>query len=290
MQEMKKVSVIIPCYNKEKYVKCAVESALNQTYKNIEIVCIDDASTDNSNNILKELANKYNNIILLEECTNLGVCKARNKAIDIASGEYVLPLDADDIIEPSYIEKAVEILNNNSNISIVYCKAKTIGTRNKVWKLPIYNKDKILFENCIFCSALFRKKDFYKVGKYKNNMNNGCEDWDLWLSFIENNFEVYQIPEILFSYRVNEDLSRTDNCVKYFDDVAKNIFLNHQELYIQNQEFYKRVFGCDIDKIKLLANKKEKYKKLCNMLIIITIIENLLIIVYFMLKNFGGIV
>ena len=130
---MKKVSIIITCYNKEKYVKETIESALNQTYKNLEIVCIDDASTDNSRNILKELKLKYNNIILLEENKNIGVVRARNKAIEIANGEYILPLDADDIIEPTYVSKAVDILDKNPQIGIVYCKAKFFGIKNENW-------------------------------------------------------------------------------------------------------------------------------------------------------------
>ena len=287
---MKKVSIIITCYNKEKYVKETIESALNQTYKNLEIVCIDDASTDNSRNILKELKLKYNNIILLEENKNIGVVRARNKAIEIANGEYILPLDADDIIEPTYVSKAVDILDKNPQIGIVYCKAKFFGIKNENWNLPIFDKNKILFGNIIFCTALYRKNDFYKLGKYKEYMENGYEDWDLWLSFVENNFEVHQIPEVLFYYRQLATPSRNSLCNnKNINNIYKNIIINHSELYFNNKEFLERVFGNKIDYLEIEAAKKYKYKKLSNFLIFVIVIETILILVYIILKILGGV-
>lgn len=125
-----------------------------------------------------------------------------------------MPLDADDIIEPTYVEKAVKILDNNPNIGIVYCKAKIFGNYDKYWNLKPFNKSDILYENCIFCSALFRKSDFIKIGGYNNNMKYGCEDYDLWLSFIEQGLEVFQINEILFSYRQYDETSRTTISLK----------------------------------------------------------------------------
>lgn len=100
-----KVSIIIPCYNQAEYVGESIESALKQTYENLEIVCINDGSTDNSSEVIKSYAEKYKNIVFLDEKTNRGVCCARNMAIAASSGEYILPLDADDKIEPQYVEK-----------------------------------------------------------------------------------------------------------------------------------------------------------------------------------------
>ena len=74
------------------------------------------------------------------------------------------------------------------------------SSKNTYWNLKDFDKSNILYDNCIFCSALFRKSDFIKAGKYKDYMQYGCEDYDLWLSFIEQGFEVHRIDEILFNY------------------------------------------------------------------------------------------
>ena len=97
----KLVSIIIPCFNQEKFISDAIMSAENQTYKDIEIVFIDDCSTDASLEVVNELKKKYTNIVVLKNETNLGVVDSRNKAIDVAKGFYILPLDGDDTIEPT---------------------------------------------------------------------------------------------------------------------------------------------------------------------------------------------
>ncbi|MCQ2743730.1 MAG: glycosyltransferase [bacterium] len=93
-----KVSIIITNYNKSDYIKEAIESAINQTYKNVEVVIIDDCSTDNSFDLIQNYKEKYNNIVCIRNEQNRGVVYSRNLAINKASGYYILPLDADDVI------------------------------------------------------------------------------------------------------------------------------------------------------------------------------------------------
>lgn len=277
---MPKVSIIIPCYNQGKYVAEAINSALRQTFKDIEIVCVNDCSTDNSVEIIKSFENKYKNFIFLNNEENRGVIYSRNFAIKNCNGTYILPLDADDIIEPTYVEKAVKILDNNSNIGIVYCKAKIFGNYDKYWNLKPFNKSDILYENCIFCSALFRKSDFLKIGGYNNNMKYGCEDYDLWLSFIEQGLEVFQINEILFSYRQYDETSRTTISLKNKKEIWNNLIKNHINLYLNDENFLERLIFSN----PIKTNKKyKKYKKMFNKLFPITIIELIIIIGLFIL-------
>lgn len=277
---MPKVSIIIPCYNQGKYVAEAINSALRQTFKDIEIVCVNDGSTDNSVEIIKSFENKYKNLIFLNNEENRGVIYSRNFAIKNCNGTYILPLDADDIIEPTYVEKAVKILDNNPNIGIVYCKAKIFGNYNKYWNLKPFNKSDILYENCIFCSALFRKSDFLKIGGYNNNMKYGCEDYDLWLSFIEQGLEVFQINEILFSYRQYDETSRTTISLKNKKEIWNNLIKNHINLYLNDENFLERLIFSN----PIKTNKKyKKYKKMFNKLFPITIIELIIIIGLFIL-------
>ena len=135
-QESKKVSLIIPCYNQSKYVEEEINSALSQTYKNTEIICINDGSTDESAQVIENCAKNNQKIIFINRKENKGVVTARNTAIEAATGEYILPLDADDTIEPTYVEKAARILDANPQIGIVYCRAKLFGAQNGEWTLP----------------------------------------------------------------------------------------------------------------------------------------------------------
>ncbi|MBQ2870520.1 glycosyltransferase family 2 protein [bacterium] len=274
----KKVSIIIPCYNQELYVEEAIESALNQTYGNIEIVCINDGSTDNSSSVISEITSEHKSIVFIDNKENKGVIASRNEAIKLASGEYILPLDADDKIEPTYVEKAVKILEENSDIGFVYCKANMFGDKNKYWKLPEFDEKTFIFANCIFCTALFRKSDFLKVGMYKEYMKYGCEDWDLWISFVENGLKPHRIDEVLFNYR-QIAVSRSNVCWQNEQKWQRELIKNHLDLYLNNDLFLKLVF--DNLQIKNSFLKYKKYKKLFNLILIFAGIELLLFVLLF---------
>lgn len=278
---MAKVSIIIPCYNQGKYISESINSALQQTYKDIEIICVNDGSADNSAEIMKSFADKYENVVFYNNKTNKGVIYSRNMAIQQSSGEYILPLDSDDIIEPTYVEKAVKILDEHPNIGIVYCRARVIGKKTEEWNLPKFDKSNILYENCIFCSALFRKSDFLKVGMYKEYMQYGLEDFELWLSFIEKGFNVYQIDEILFNYRKYDEQTRTNlsNVEENYKNSWKNVIKNHLDLYLEDEQFLKRLIYSNAIKLK---KKYKKYKKLFN-IFFTAFIGEFILIVFFLL-------
>ena len=193
----------------------------------------------------------------------------------MASTEYILPLDADDKIAPSYVEKAVKILEENPNIGIVYSRARIFGTKNKEWKLAEFSREKILYSNCIFASAMFRKSDFEKIGGYKEYMKDGWEDWDLWLSFIEAGFDVYKIDEVLLFYRKYNKNSRSDLAANKINFLYSIIFKHHLDLYLKSSTFVKKVYGQTEKKLK-------QYKKLYYLLLLAFIISfflNLILVV-----------
>ena len=111
--EQPKVSVIIPVYNSEKYIARCLDSVIEQTYKNIEIIIINDGSKDKSKEILDEYEKKYPNIIRHIEQENKGVAKTRNYGIKIANGNYITFIDNDDYIDKDYIETFVNVLKEN---------------------------------------------------------------------------------------------------------------------------------------------------------------------------------
>lgn len=200
---MPKVSVIIPCYNLGAFIDEAVESVLCQTYEDFEVIIIDDGSTDSFTiNILSNYIKPKTEVF---RTVNKGVGSARNLAISKAKGDYILPLDADDKIAPTYMAQAVDILDNDNDVGIVYCEADFFGGQSGKWLLPDFSPQKMLYENLIFSSAFFRKADWEAVGGYNPNMKYGWEDWDFWLAMMRLKRMVVRLPEILFFYRVRYD-------------------------------------------------------------------------------------
>lgn len=132
------VSIIIPVYNASPYILETLDSIQQSTYRPIEIIMVDDASTDNSLDIVTTYAKTHDNCTVFAQ-DNLGVSATRNHAIREAKGKYILPVDADDKIGQTYIGHAVEILENNPNISVVGCRARMFGDVNKEWKLPPFS-------------------------------------------------------------------------------------------------------------------------------------------------------
>ena len=290
----KKVSIIMPCYNQGKYVREAIESVLHQTYKNIEIVCVNDASLDNSNDIIQNILSELNpdNFIYINHKENKGVITTRNEAIEIATGEYILPLDADDTIEPTYVEKAVNILDENPDVGIVYCWVNNFwkDSKSQISKWEDFDISKELFLNSIVNTSMYRKSDFLLVGGYKSYMNKGWEDWDLWLSIIKKGFKAHLIKEVLFNYRRKFFDSRSNSAAKSIAHLYRELLRHHTELYINNDCFIDRVFNQNYQILleKDIKNKKQKrilrrYRKMCIEVVSILIMFYLIMFLYLML-------
>ncbi|MBM3124786.1 MAG: glycosyltransferase [Chloroflexi bacterium] len=228
---MSKVSVIIPCFNQGAYLEEAVGSVLAQTFDDTEIIIVDDGSDDPATILLLDQLGKTD--VRIIRTRNNGLAAARNRGIREATGEYILPLDADDKIGREYASLAVSIFDSNPDIGIVYCEAVYFGLKNERWQLPEYSLDHILKHNIIFCSAFFRKEDWAKVGGYNINMVYGWEDWDFWLSLIGLHRRVYRIPRVLFYYRLKEAsmVQSVDEDKDFF--MRLHACLNHRDLFRQ---------------------------------------------------------
>ena len=229
------VSVVITCYNQGQYLEECINSVTNSDYPNIEIILVDDGSEDTFTQ--KTLDKLDSGKIKIIRQNNQGVCAARNNGIAAASGKYILPLDADDKIAETYISKAVNILARNPQIGIVLCNgilwAFQSGGGGK-WKLKNPTITNMLIQNRIFPSALFRKSDFEKLGGYNPIMETGCEDWELWLNFLENGLKPYKIDEELFYHRIAENF-RSKNAIRpqNYIKIRYNIIKLHKKLYLK---------------------------------------------------------
>ncbi len=226
------VSVVMPCYNDGKYIKEAIDSVKAQTYPFVELIIVDDGSDDRELLAsLKALAEEDGIRVLYAD--HGGPAAARNKGIEAAKGRYILPLDSDDKIAPTYIEKAVKAYEEHENVGIVYCKAELFGERSGPWDLGDFSIGRMLVRGQIFVTSLFSKADWQAVGGFSEELKAGIEDYDFWLSLLELGREVYQIDEVLFFYRQkpvsrNTEFAQDSEAVA---DVNAFIFEKHKALY-----------------------------------------------------------
>jgi glycosyltransferase involved in cell wall biosynthesis len=253
---MLEVSIIMPCYNQSKYVQDAINSVINQTYANWELIIVNDGSTDNSKEVIEKHLKKIQcPQITFYSTENKGVSLARNYAIGKSVGRFILPLDADDKIANTFLEKTVPVLHANEQISIVYTDVEFFGSRKGKLNVKPFTLRNILLSNIIVCTALFRKSDFERTSGYDEAFRHGWEDWDFWLSILELKGSVQKISEVLFFYRIKENSRNAsiDSNLDWQNEAKWKIFLKHKQLY-------NSVFGDPIRLINLMETKNDELK------------------------------
>ncbi len=192
------VSVIIPIYNYGNKFHKTLESVFNSKYDNIEVIVVNDGSTDEY--VIKKLQSlEHIQNLKIFTIENSGPSKARNFGISKSSGKYILPLDADDMISPEYIQSCVSILKNNNNISPVYCDTNHIGEISGLEKRPEWSFERLLQGPFIVNCSMFHKNAFDLCGGYDEDLK-GWEDYDLWIRMAKNGFIGKRIPKPLFTY------------------------------------------------------------------------------------------
>lgn len=214
------VSVIIPVYNASRYIGKAIESALNQTYKNIEIVLVDDCSKDNSRQIIEKYMKEHRNIIYHAQEKNLGAAVARNTALELANGKYVAFLDSDDIWYDKKIEKQLELMKKE-DVAICFSAIEMIDENGKriKGKINVPNKVdyKFLLKNTIIATSSVTI-DRNKMGNFSMPLRRGGQDYATWLKLMRNGVVAYGINETLVSYRVTDN-SLSSNKLKSIEQV-----------------------------------------------------------------------
>ncbi len=229
------ISIIIPCYNDSDFICKAVDSALNQTYPNIEIIVVDDGSDAKTKLVLKALESKITKLITQH---NQGQSVARNNGIKVAKGDYILNLDSDDFFESTFCEKAVLKFHEDTSIKIVTCLAKRFSKKGTIDVFTprggaIHN---FLFANSALGSSMFKRKDWELVGGYEEELHIlGFEDWEFYIQLLKSGGYAYVLNEVLFHYQVREN-STTDRIRHLKLDKFKLIILKHQDLYKDNFE------------------------------------------------------
>ncbi|MFN7930507.1 MAG: glycosyltransferase family A protein [Blastocatellia bacterium] len=221
-----RVSVVICAYNAEPYVAATLDSVFAQTYRNFEVVLVNDGATDNTEEVIRPFLDK----IVYVKQANKGPGAARNAALRVARGRYIAILDSDDQWLPEYLEQMVGFLDTHPEVDLYYPNAVFFGgshfddtTFQEVCPSsePI-TVEKVLQRECnVFISALFRREMLKKVGWFDEALR-GSEDLDLWLRMLQRGYHFAFTPQVLVRYRKRGD-SLSASSVGYYEQVLKAV-------------------------------------------------------------------
>ena len=204
MEELLKFSIIIPCYKTEETVIETLQSVSDQQYKNWEAIIVNDGSPDNLEPLVLDFIKGDDRFKYFKKA-NGGLGTARNYGIEKSTGDFILPLDSDNMVNSEFLMHASKLLALNSDIDIIHGDAQRFGARNEYWKISTFNLRRMHFENFIDACALIKKSVFEDLGKYDVNMPfQGYEDWEFWLRCGINGKNFHYLPLVTFDYRVSE--------------------------------------------------------------------------------------
>ncbi|NTS75370.1 glycosyltransferase [Catenovulum sp. SM1970] len=230
------VSVIIPVYNSEQFLEDAIGSILNQTYANLEVICIDDGSVDSSFNILQNLMSKDSRLKIFKNPINLGISATLNKAISLSSGEYIARMDADDIALPHRLNEQVAFLEKYEDVDIVGSWALLFGDRDEVFYYRRYDefiKAMLFFRHNGFPHySLLARKGLYNEFEY-DPLYDSVEDTELWCRIVKEkpSAKFANIQSVLTHYRVHK--TQTTSLLKdKQESLYQKIIFNYLRFFI----------------------------------------------------------
>ncbi len=200
------VSVVMPAYNAEKTISEAIESVLNQTFTDFELIILNDCSRDDTENIINKYISDVR-IIYVKNEKNLGVSETRNKGIDRAKGKWIAFLDSDDIWKEDKLQKQIELLQKEREATLCYTGSAFIDSEGKrsryVLKVPSrLSYKKLLKQNLISCSSALVKSDVIKKLRMPGDQMH--EDYFIWLTILKQTSYAYGINEPLIIYRLSK--------------------------------------------------------------------------------------
>lgn len=256
------ISVIMPAYNAEKFIADAIQSVVNQSYKNWELIIVDDGSTDNTAKIIKDFAALHNQIkYFYQENGRQG--KARNLGIKNSTGSYIAFLDADDLWVAEKLHVQINKFQSSKNIDLIFCNGYQLieqevrnfdVTIKSIWNSA--NFINFVAHNQIpILSVLVKKKALLKAGGFSEKIEiQNTEDYHLWLKMLLNNSCFQSIEDRLFYYRIHPNQVTYEN-----KDTAKPIFNTLIDIYdFTNKSSEKKII---IEKIKWYIFNPNDYEK-----------------------------
>lgn len=259
------VSIVISYFNLHEFIDEAVASAVNQTYKNMEVIVMDDCSTvTKSVNKIEDLKSKYPSVKFFRNSKNLGSSGTYNKAIKMAKGKYISCLDGDDKLDPTYLEKVMECFTV-PKIGFATSWIRVFGLRSEIIKTPSYDVAKILAMDTIASASVFSKKVWEEVGGFDPEMKS-YRDWDFWLNLVEKGYRWSTVEMPLIHYRDREGsssklASETKSILmEKLMDKHKGIYLKYAfETVRELHKYIERITMTKgwklLEKVRLIRNK-----------------------------------
>jgi glycosyltransferase involved in cell wall biosynthesis len=223
----------VTCYNQGKFLRQCLESIANQIYKDFEIIFINDGSTDNTIEVFEEFKKDYPKILAFYYYTNdIGATNARHFAISKTNGNFYVPLDADDYIDPKYIEILLPYLEENGDYGFIYCDSIYVFEDNRQQRF--YQQDysfyDLLNNNFISYCSLFRKYAYYTIGSYDLGNTNFYEDYQLYIRLGKKGWYGKHIAEPLFFYRSHKDSSMQSKRCQILSNVYRYYIIAQEPL------------------------------------------------------------
>ena len=255
----KKISIIVPCFNQAKYLDESLQSVLNQSFTDWECIIVNDGSTDITKVVSNDWIKKDSRFKYVFQ-DNGGLSSARNLGIKKAESEFILPLDADDKIGENYLELAYQVFQEHKDLKVVYCEAKKFGDSDELWKLPEFSLYNLSRKNMIFCSALFRKKDWELVGGFDVNMIHGWEDWEFWISMLKNGGLVKKIESVQFYYRVKDVSMLKAMDAQKTKETEEYLSVKHADFFVEQLGSFSSLLR-ETERVKNSYEEKLKSKK-----------------------------
>lgn len=228
------VSIVVPCFNHGKYVAEAVDSALAQTWPKVEVVVVDDGSTDAATVDAVDRQGGRGRVRALRTA-NGGLAAARNHGVAHSRGEFLLMLDADDVLAPTFLARTVPLLRADARVGIVYTDVEYFGARKGRWQTPEFDFVELLCRNLMVATSVYRRACWDAVGGYDASMRDGFEDWEFWIAVCERGFTGRRVPEPLFRYRQHAT-SMLAATQKKRAEVYRHIVHKHRDTFVRHLE------------------------------------------------------
>ena len=273
------LSILMPVYNVENYIEEAVYSILNQTFRDFELIILDDCSPDKSLQIVKNITDPR--IMIYHGEKNVGLANILNVGLKLARGKYIGRMDSDDISDLSRFEKQITYMESHPDVDLCSCAMELFGAKNDIWiRNSNFEEIKIsalFFSPILHASSVWRRKSFEGL-EFRQEMV-PAEDYDLWTRAIAKGLKLINIPEVLYKYRIHPTQITTNvSSVQKLSDVKTNylhmIFPNgdvddiiivdvicENDLYILKKSINKLL---DINKINSFFNPTLLRKRLWN--------------------------
>lgn len=227
------VSVVIPCFNQGRYVRGAIESVLVQTFPSFEVIVVDDGSTEPATIAQLDGLDYPRTTLIRQE--NTGLPGARNTGMRRARGRFVVPLDADDELAPTFLAEFHEAISARPEAAFVHCWSELFGDQHAVWVTRPYNPYQQLLSNGLVGCVLLRREAWEAVGGYAEDLTSGNEDWDLWLRLLGAGWDQVEVPKALFRYR-KHGVSMSVETEARFEHARLEMVARHARLFERARE------------------------------------------------------